>query len=86
MFWPLGIDLPNDIKFAAALDKLRKTRGKYAHTYDPSDHIAPEIAMVTVTDCVDAIEDLKYVLNWECFSEFRSKQRLRLLNLLLKRP
>ncbi len=61
LFYPLGVDIPNDVRMMASLDTLAGLRGALAHTSTrgAKKHLDPRDTIEIVNDCLDLAEAMK---------------------------
>jgi hypothetical protein len=59
MLWPVGIEVPTEMRYEGSLAQLTKNRGFHAHGYDIKKTIAPQEALQWVTDCKDLCREIK---------------------------
>lgn len=59
LLWPVGIEVPSDVRFVGSLEQLTKNRGFHAHGYDIKKIIAPTEALNWVNDCKELSKEIK---------------------------
>lgn len=70
---PIGIDIPHDVNYINALEKLKEIRGTYAHSFSRvKKTTSPEDAKAIVNDVLKLAENLKeQAINMSYFSTIR---------------
>ena len=57
---PIGIDIPHDVDYVNALEKLKDIRGTYAHSFSRAKKTtSPEDAKAIVNDVLRLAQNLK---------------------------